>query len=74
MTVAAGPQLASSLTNRIQRIEVSATMAVAAEAEKLRSTGADLVDLGAELRREDDDDPRADQQPEDQPHGQAGIR
>lgn len=41
------PQLASSLTNRIQRIEVSATMAVSAEAEKLRATGADLVDLGA---------------------------
>ena len=40
-------QLASPLTNRIQRIEVSATMAVAAEAEKLRATGADLVDLGA---------------------------
>jgi aspartate aminotransferase len=40
-------QLSSSLTNRIQRIEVSATMAVSAEAEKLRATGADLVDLGA---------------------------
>ena len=39
--------LSSPLTNRIQRIEVSATMAVAAEAEKLRATGADLVDLGA---------------------------
>ncbi len=44
---AAGTQLASFLTNRIQRIEVSATMAVAGEAEKLRATGADLVDLGA---------------------------
>ncbi len=40
-------QLSSPLTNRIQRIEVSATMAVSAEAEKLRATGADLVDLGA---------------------------
>lgn len=40
-------QLSSFLTNRIQRIEVSATMAVVAEAEKLRSTGADLVDFGA---------------------------
>jgi aspartate aminotransferase len=40
-------QLSSPLTNRIQRIEVSATMAVAAEAEKLRAAGADLVDLGA---------------------------
>ncbi len=43
----AGTQLSSFLTNRIQRIEVSATMAVASEAEKLRATGADLVDLGA---------------------------
>lgn len=40
-------QLSSFLTNRIQRIEVSATMAVVAEAEKLRSQGADLVDFGA---------------------------
>ena len=40
-------QLSSPLTNRIQRIEVSATMAVSAEAEKLRAAGADLVDLGA---------------------------
>ena len=40
-------QLSSPLTNRIQRIEISATMAVAAEAEKLRATGVDLVDLGA---------------------------
>jgi aspartate aminotransferase len=46
MTVVA-TQLSTNLTNRIQRIEVSATMAVAAEAEKLRATGADLVDLGA---------------------------
>ena len=43
----AGTQLSSFLTNRIQRIEVSATLAVAGEAEKLRATGADLVDLGA---------------------------
>jgi aspartate aminotransferase len=40
-------QLSSPLTNRIQRIEVSATLAVSAEAEKLRATGIDLVDLGA---------------------------
>jgi len=33
--------------DRIGRIEVSATMAVAAEAAKLRSQGADLVDFGA---------------------------
>ncbi len=44
---AVGTQLSSFLTNRIQRIEVSATMAVAGEAEKLRATGADLVDFGA---------------------------
>jgi aspartate aminotransferase len=42
-----GTQLSPFLTNRIQRIEVSATMAVVAEAEKLRATGADLVDFGA---------------------------
>jgi aspartate aminotransferase len=36
-----------TLTERINRIEVSATMAVVAEAEKLRSGGADLVDFGA---------------------------
>ncbi len=35
-----------TLTDRIQRIEVSATMAVASEAEKLRSSGIDLVDFG----------------------------
>jgi aspartate aminotransferase len=46
MTVA-GTQLSSFLTNRIQRIEVSATLAVAGEAEKLRAAGVDLVDLGA---------------------------
>jgi aspartate aminotransferase len=44
---AVGTQLFSCLTNRIQRIEVSATLAVAGEAEKLRAAGADLVDLGA---------------------------
>jgi len=40
-------QPSSFLSNRIQRIEVSATMAVVAEAEKLRASGADLVDFGA---------------------------
>src|SRR5271169_1689596 len=39
-------QISSFLTNRIQRIEVSATMAVAAEAEKLRASGVDVVDFG----------------------------
>jgi aspartate aminotransferase len=43
---AEGTQLSSFLTNRIQRIDVSATMAVAAEADKLRAKGADLVDFG----------------------------
>src|ERR1022692_4195190 len=42
-----GTQLSSYLTNRIQRIKVSATMAVVAEAEKLRTSGVDLVDFGA---------------------------
>src|SRR5450755_1514611 len=42
-----GTRLSSYLTNRIQRIKPSATMAVAAEAEKLRASGADLVDFGA---------------------------
>ena len=36
-----------TLTQRINRIEVSATMAVVAEAEKMRAAGADLVDFGA---------------------------
>ena len=44
---ASATHLSSTLTNRIQRIEVSATMAVSAEADKLRATGVDLVDLGA---------------------------
>jgi aspartate aminotransferase len=39
-------QTSSFLTNRIQRIEVSATMAVAAEAERLRASGVDIVDFG----------------------------
>ena len=35
------------LTDRIQRIETSATLAVVNEAEKLRAAGVDLVDFGA---------------------------
>ncbi|HEY1658879.1 MAG TPA: pyridoxal phosphate-dependent aminotransferase [Candidatus Sulfotelmatobacter sp.] len=35
------------LTNRINRIEPSATMAVVAEADKLRAQGIDVVDFGA---------------------------
>jgi aspartate aminotransferase len=37
----------SPLTQRIQRIEISATLAVVNEADKLRAAGADLVDFGA---------------------------
>ncbi len=36
-----------TLTERISRIEPSATMAVVAEADKLRQQGIDIVDLGA---------------------------
>ena len=44
MTVAAPSKV---FADRIGRIEVSATMAVAAEAAKLRAGGANLVDFGA---------------------------
>jgi aspartate aminotransferase len=44
MTTGASSQV---FTGRIGRIEVSATLAVAAEAAKLRSQGANLVDFGA---------------------------
>jgi aspartate aminotransferase len=44
MTVSAPSQV---FADRIGRIEVSATMAVAAEAAKLRALGANLVDFGA---------------------------
>jgi aspartate aminotransferase len=44
MTVAAPAKV---FADRIGRIEVSATMAVAAEAAKLRAQGIDLVDFGA---------------------------
>ena len=37
----------ASLTERINRIEISATLAVVNEAEKLRAQGVDLVDFGA---------------------------
>jgi aspartate aminotransferase len=43
-TVSSSPQV---FAGRIGRIEVSATMAVAAEAAKLRAQGANLVDFGA---------------------------
>ncbi len=44
MTTGASSQV---FTGRIGRIEVSATLAVAAEAAKLRAQGANLVDFGA---------------------------
>ncbi|MGA2890157.1 MAG: pyridoxal phosphate-dependent aminotransferase [Terracidiphilus sp.] len=44
MTVSASSQI---FADRIGRIEVSATMAVAAEAAKLRAQGVNLVDFGA---------------------------
>jgi aspartate aminotransferase len=47
METAAMAEAKTTLTERINRIEISATMAVVAEAEKLRSTGIDLVDFGA---------------------------
>ncbi len=40
-------EIKSALTDRINRIEISATLAVVNEAEKMRAAGADLVDLGA---------------------------
>lgn len=47
MTVATEATFALKLTDRINRIEPSATMAVVAEADKLRSQGIDVVDFGA---------------------------
>ena len=44
MTVSTPSQI---FADRISRIEVSATMAVAAEAAKLRAQGVNLVDFGA---------------------------
>ena len=41
---------AAKLTERINRIEPSATMAVVAEADKLRSQGIDVVDFGADRK------------------------
>jgi len=40
-------QPGSALTERIDRIEISATLAVVNEADKLRLSGIDLVDFGA---------------------------
>lgn len=44
---AAAQPASKTLTDRIGRIEVSATMAVTAEAARLRAQGAKLVDFGA---------------------------
>ena len=45
--MAAGAQVKTELTERINRIEVSATLAVSGEADRMRKEGADLVDFGA---------------------------
>ncbi len=45
--MAAPSPMSEVLSHRINRIEVSATMAVVSEAERLRAGGADLVDFGA---------------------------
>ena len=47
MTTATEVSHAIRLTERINRIEPSATMAVVAEADKLRAQGIDVVDFGA---------------------------
>jgi aspartate aminotransferase len=46
-TMAATVESKNALTARINRIEISATLAVVNEAEKLRASGVDLVDFGA---------------------------
>jgi aspartate aminotransferase len=45
--MAVGTQVKTSLTERINRIEISATLAVVNEADRMRLAGADLVDFGA---------------------------
>src|SRR5437868_10746237 len=47
MTPVAQATPAIKLTERINRIEPSATMAVVAEADRLRQQGIDVVDFGA---------------------------
>jgi aspartate aminotransferase len=47
MTSVTEAPTAAKLTERINRIEPSATMAVVAEADKLRQQGIDVVDFGA---------------------------
>ena len=45
--MAAVTEAKPSLTDRINRIEISATLAVVNEADRMRQAGADLVDFGA---------------------------
>ena len=45
--MATGTAMAVPFSKRINRIEISATLAVVNEAERLRAQGVDLVDLGA---------------------------
>ncbi len=45
--MSAGSQSKAELTDRINRIEISATLAVVNEADRLRQQGVDLVDFGA---------------------------
>src|SRR5256885_4410335 len=40
------PAILKQFSDRVNRIEISATLAVVNEAAKLRAQGADLVDLG----------------------------
>src|SRR5471030_1090946 len=47
MSTVTQPLTAVKLTERINRIEPSATIAVVAEADKLRQQGIDVVDFGA---------------------------
>src|SRR5437868_3962105 len=47
MTPVTETAVALKLTERINRIEPSATMAVVAEADKLRQSGVDVIDFGA---------------------------
>jgi aspartate aminotransferase len=47
MRMSAVAEARKTFTDRIQRIEISATMAVLNEAEKLRAAGVDVVDFGA---------------------------
>ena len=47
MSSVASPVAAKLFSDRINRIEVSATMAITAEAQKMKAAGIDLADFGA---------------------------